>query len=140
MKMIDIRWAKNRKTKKSSLKLVDRAKWNSYPLNTATVDMVGITKKHPELKVTFYFPQKKGKQSLWDGKIENISWPLTLQANLIYNETEQDYDYYFNFPLGKGGALMNEREFEIVYSTMRNIKCDLADLLTGCEDGFITSK
>lgn len=140
MKMIDIRWAKNRKTKKSSLKLVDRAKWNSYPLNTATVDMVGITKKHPELKVTFYFSKKKGKQSLWNGKIENVSWPLAIQANLIHNEIEQDYDYYFNFSHGKGGALMNEREFEIVYSTMKNIKCDLVDLLAGYKDGFRTSK
>ena len=129
MEMIDIRWVKNRKTKKSSLKLVDRAKWNSYPLNTVTVDMVGVTKKHPELKVTFYFPKKKGKQSLWDGKIEDVSWPLALQANLVYNKTEQDYDYYFNFPHGKEGALMNEREFEIVYFSMSSIKFDLVNLL-----------
>ena len=143
--MIDIRWIKNRKTKKSSLKLVNRVPYNDYPEGTVTVDLIGVTQKTPEAKIHFVFPEKKGECPEWDWKgntvnYKNVNWSFYCLASMIFNEAEKDYDYYFNFYNGKEWALMNEREFEIVYSTMKNIKRDLVDLLAGHKDGFRTSK
>ena len=46
--MIDIRWVENRKTKKSSLNVVPRVSYNDYPAGTATVELIGVTKKTPD--------------------------------------------------------------------------------------------
>ena len=135
MKMIDIRWVKNRKTKKSSLKLVDRIPYNEYPVGTATVELVGIAQKTPEAKVTIIFPFKKGEYASFDYSNDKtvkeiLSWNVVIQGSLVYDKVEKDYTYYIHFPNGKWNtALMNEREFEIAYSTMRNIKRDLVNLL-----------
>ena len=136
MKDIDIRWVKNTKTKDSSLKLVEREQWNEYSENTATIELLGIRLKFPEAKVTFIFPNKQETYNEWDlqsGKAntKNISRHISVQVNMIYNETNKDYDMYINFPCGKyNSPLLNSREFDVFHCAVKQIKSDLNNLLT----------
>jgi len=136
MKDIDIRWVKNTKTKDSSLKLVEREQWNEYSENTATIELLGIRQKFPEAKVTFIFPNKQETYNEWDwqsgkGNAKNISWHTSVQVNMIYNETNKDYDIYMNFPCGKyNSPLLNFQEFDCFYRAVNQIKLDLNNLLT----------
>tara|TARA_Y100000310_G_scaffold28683_1_gene27304 strand:- start:279 stop:704 length:426 start_codon:yes stop_codon:yes gene_type:complete len=135
MKMIDIRWVKNGKTKKSSLKLVDRVPYNDYPNGTATAELVKVTEKTPEVKVHFCFPNKKGKRCIWDWQNqkslwENTDWSCYCLVSMIFNKIENDYDYYFNFYNGKCHARINDQELSEMVSTINVIKSDLKNLLT----------
>ena len=135
MKMIDIRWIKNRKTKKSSLKLVNRVPYNDYPEGTATVDLIGVTQKTPEAKIHFVFPEKKGNSPEWDWKgntvnYKNVNWSFHCLVSMIFNEIENDYDYYFNFYNGKEWARINDKELADMIAAMQVIKKDLNNLLT----------
>jgi hypothetical protein len=135
MKMIDIRWIKNRKTKKSSLKLVNRVPYNDYPEGTATVDLIGVTQKTPEAKIHFVFPEKKGNSPEWDWKgntvnYKNVNWSFYCLVSMIFNEIENDYDYYFNFYNGKEWARINDKELADMIAAMQVIKKDLNNLLT----------
>ena len=135
MKMIDIRWIKNRKTKKSSLKLVNRVPYNDYPEGTATVDLIGVTQKTPEAKIHFVFPEKKGKCPEWNWKgdtvnYKNVNWSFHCLVSMIFNEIENDYDYYFNFYNGKEWARINDKELADMIAAMQVIKKDLNNLLT----------
>ena len=135
MKMIDIRWVKNRKTKNSSLNLVNRVPYNDYPKGTATVDLVGVTQKTPEAKVHFVFPEKKGECPEWDWKgntvnYKNVNWSFYCLVSMIFNKIENDYDYYFNFYNGKEWARVNDKELADMITIIQIIKKDLNNLLT----------
>lgn len=135
MKNIDIHWVENRKTKKSSLNVVPRALWNDYPAGTATVEVIGVTKKTPEVKVHFVFPEKKGKHPEWDWKGNTVNyvdtnWSFRCQVNMIFNQVENDYDYYFNFYNGKDWARVNDEELVDMIAVIQVIKKDLNNLLT----------
>ena len=140
MKNIDIRWVKNAKTKKlypsSSFNLVSREAYNDYPDNTATVELIGVRQKFPEAKITFIFPIKSETYNVWDyqsqkANRQNIGWKVDVQVNLVYNETNKDYDIYMNFPCGKyNSPLLNFQEFDVFYHTIKQIKFDLSNLLT----------
>tara|TARA_Y100000310_G_C20472382_1_gene710715 strand:+ start:469 stop:891 length:423 start_codon:yes stop_codon:yes gene_type:complete len=134
MKKIDIRWVKNRKTIKSSLKLVDRVSYNDYPNGTATVELIGVTRKTPEARVHFIFSPKKGRSFFWDEKsqkdaLQDFGWTLNCLVSMNFNEVENDYNYYFNFPNGKHCGMNNE-EFDCMIAAMQVIKKDLNNLLT----------
>ena len=133
--MIDIRWVSNRKTKQSSLNLVGRVPYNEYPAGTATVELIGITKEIPEAKIHFVFPKKSGKRPFWDwsGKTTHyseIEWSFTCQVDMIFNEVEKDYDYYFNFHHGKNWARINDKEMVDMIVVIQLVKKDLKNLLT----------
>ena len=135
MKMIDIRWLKNSKTKDSSFKLVDRVPYNDYPSGTATVELTRIKEKTPDVKIHFHFPIKDGKRGIWDWgsqkSIEqDVAWGFQCMVNLIFNETEKDYDYYFNFFNGKYHARVNDKEMIDMITAIQVIKKDLNNLLT----------
>ena len=136
MKDIDIRWVRNTKTKDSSLKLVEREQWNEYSENTATVELIGVRQKFPEAKITFIFPIKSETYNVWDyqsqkANRQNIDWKVDVQVNLVYNETNKDYDIYMNFPCGKyNSPLLNFQEFDTFYRAIKQIKFDLSNLLT----------
>ena len=132
--MIDIRWIKNRKTLNSGFKLVERENWHNYPCGTATVEMVGVTKKTPEVRVHFYFSPKKGSGMFWDEKaqkdiLQDFDWTLYCVAIMTFNEIENDYNYYFNFPNGKHCG-MNSEELLYMIDALQLIKKDLNNLLT----------
>ena len=132
--MIDIRWIKNSKTKKSGLKLVERKSWHDYPSGTATVEIVGVTKKNPEIRVHFYFDSKSDKGMFWDATIkkttlQDFKWTLNCVATMTFNEFENDYNYYFNFPNGKN-CTMNDKELMQMVETLHTIKRDLKNILT----------
>tara|TARA_Y100000310_G_C20414527_1_gene683637 strand:- start:70 stop:495 length:426 start_codon:yes stop_codon:yes gene_type:complete len=135
MKDIDIRWVKNRKTKNSSLNLVNRVPYNDYPEGTATVDLVGVTQKTPEAKIHFVFPEKKGECPEWDWKgntvnYKNVNWSFYCLVSMIFNKIENDYDYYFNFYNGKEWARVNDKELADMITIIQIIKKDLNNLLT----------
>ena len=136
MKMLDIRWIKNSKTKKNSaLNLVDRIAYNEYPNGTATVELDRIKEKTPDVKIHFHFPSKDGKRYIWDWKrqktvSEKVVWGFQCMVNLIFNETEKDYDYYFNFFNGKYNARVNDKEMIDMITAIQVIKKDLNNLLT----------
>jgi len=136
MKDIDIRWVKNAKTKDSSFVLIARQAYNDYPDNTATVELIGVRQKFPEAKITFVFPIKSETYNQWDfqsqkANRQNIDWKVDVQVNLIYNETNKDYDIYMNFPCGKyNSPLLNFQEFDCFYDAVKRIKTDLNNLLT----------
>ena len=135
MKDIDIRWVKNRKTKNSSLNLVNRVPYNDYPKGTATVDLIGVTQKTPEAKIHFVFPEKKGKCPEWNWKgdtvnYKNVNWSFYCLVSMIFNKIENDYDYYFNFYNGKEWARINDKELADMIAAMQVIKKDLNNLLT----------
>ncbi|MBC8410412.1 MAG: hypothetical protein H8E12_17070 [Rhodobacteraceae bacterium] len=136
MKDIDIRWVKNAKTKDSSFDLVVRQAYNDYPHNTATVELIGVRQKFPEAKITFVFPIKSETHNVWDyqsqkAKATSINWSVTVQANMVYNEINKDYDIYINFPSGKyNSPLLNFQEFDVFYHAVNQIKSDLNNLLT----------
>ena len=135
MKDIDIRWVKNRKTKNSSLNLVNRVPYNDYPKGTATVDLVGVTQKTPEAKIHFVFPEKKGECPEWDWKgntvnYKNVNWSFYCLVSMIFNKIENDYDYYFNFYNGKEWARVNDKELADMITIIQIIKKDLNNLLT----------
>ena len=136
MKDIDVRWVKNAKTKDSSFDLVARQAYNDYPDNTATVELIGVRQKFPEAKITFVFPIKSGTYNQWDfqkqkSDRQNIDWKVDVQVNLIYNETNKDYDIYMNFPCGKyNSPLLNSQEFDVFHCAVKQIKSDLSNLLT----------
>ena len=135
MKMIDIRWVENRKTKKSSLNVVPRVSYNDYPAGTATVELIGVTKKTPEVKVHFVFPEKSGKCPVWDwdsnvANYQDKEWSFRCQVNMIFNEVENDYDYYFNFYNGKDWARINDQELLDMVTVIQVVKKDLKNLLT----------
>ena len=136
MKDIDIRWVKNAKTKDSSFDLVARQAYNDYPHNTATVELIGVRQKFPEAKITFVFPIKSETYNVWDyqsqkANRQNIDWRVDVQVNLVYNETNKDYDVYINFPCGKyNSPLLNLQEFDCFYDAIKRIKVDLNNLLT----------
>jgi len=136
MKDIDIRWVKNAKTKSSSLTLVKREPWNDYPENTATVELLGVRKKFPEVKISFRFSEKADTYNdyNWSTKqtvVNTISWSVRVQVNMVYNVTNKDYDIYINFPSGKQGSpLLNFKEFDCFYRAVNQIKLDLNNLLT----------
>jgi len=135
MKDIDIRWVKNRKTKNSSLNLVNRVPYNDYPKGTATVDLIGVTQKTPEAKIHFVFPEKKGKCPEWNWKgdtvnYKNVNWSFYCLVSMIFNKIENDYDYYFNFYNGKEWARVNDKELADMIAIIQIIKKDLNNLLT----------
>tara|TARA_Y100000310_G_scaffold100163_1_gene98010 strand:- start:336 stop:761 length:426 start_codon:yes stop_codon:yes gene_type:complete len=135
MKMIDIRWVKNSKTKGSSFKLVDRVPYNDYPSGTATVELTRIKEKTPDAKIHFRFPIKKGKMNVWDWKnqktaTEDVNWDFKCMVDMIFNEVENDYDYYFNFFNGKNNARINDKEIVDMIAVMQVAKKDLNNLLT----------
>ena len=136
MKDIDIRWVKNSKTKDSPFDLVSRQAYNDYPENTATVELLGVRQKFPEAKITFIFPTKSDTCNVWDFSLQkanrqNIDWKVDVQVNLMYNETNKDYDIYMNFPCGKHNSpLLNFQEFDCFYRALNNIKSDLNNFLT----------
>jgi len=136
MKDIDIRWVKNAKTKDSSFDLVARQAYNDYPHNTATVELIGVRQKFPEAKVWFLFPSKQEIYNCWDYDAQKANkaittWHTNLQVNMIYNETNKDYDIYILFPCGKyNSPLLNFQEFDCFYRAVNQIKLDLNNLLT----------
>ena len=136
MKDIDIRWVKNAKTKNSSLSLVVREPWNDYPENTATVELLGVRKKFPEVKISFRFSEKADTYNDYNYStksitVNSINWSVRVQVNMIYNTTNQDYDIYINFPTGKfNSPLLNSQEFDTFYRAIKQIKFDLSNLLT----------
>ena len=136
MKDIDIRWIKNSKTKKNTtLKLVNRVAYNEYPAGTATVELEKIKEKTPDVKIHFHFPIKYGERYIWDWKNqksvpEKVAWGFQCMVNLIFNETENDYDYYFNFFNGKWNARVNDKEIVDMITAIQFIKKDLKNFLT----------
>ena len=95
-----------------------------------------MRQKFPEAKITFVFSIKSETYNQWDFQSQkvnrqNIDWKVNVQVNLVYNETNKDYDIYMNFPCGKyNSPLLNFQEFDCFYDAIKRIKADLNNLLT----------
>ena len=103
----------------------------------AVVTCVDVTRqKFPEAKITFVFSIKSETYNQWDFQSQkvnrqNIDWKVNVQVNLVYNETNKDYDIYMNFPCGKyNSPLLNFQELDCFYDALKRIKADLNNLLT----------
>jgi hypothetical protein len=98
--------------------------------------LIGVRQKFPEAKITFVFPIKSETYNVWDyqsqkANRQNVDWRVDVQVNLVYNETNKDYDVYINFPCGKyNSPLLNLQEFDCFYDAIKRIKVDLNNLLT----------
>ena len=97
---------------------------------------VSFLKLFLQSKITFVFSIKSETYNQWDfqsqkANRQNIDWKVDVQVNLVYNETNKDYDIYMNFPCGKyNSPLLNFQEFDCFYHVVNQIKSDLNNLLT----------